>query len=436
MFISAVAATLLLFAFLTLRERIKYTRLTSPILKKALKQIAEQMALNEWEAAEKGLRLLLAKGKGGREALLLLVHILRTTKRYEEGLALTLTAARDYPEELAFRLEEAKIFLEMKKPEEAIAAFRVCAPILRSESDYYECALAHFQTGQIKTCWELIEGRVASSQNEKLFALAGNCQFEFKQYSEAVLFYESAVKNGSVNPMLMNQLGHAYRKLGNLSLAEQIFRHVLEKEGADISATLGVGSCLQERGLHLKALLFYQSGAAWEKKDPRVLFQAGLCALITKRFHYSSLYFSEVSYLQEPTAQLLFYYGVSLEGEHKWQEAEQTYLQLVKAFPADVKGYRALAWLYGVGFSATLSAEQGLSFAYVALKALPDFISWEIVSACEARQGNFQRAHQIQEYLLSFEEDSSARIRRQHAMRNLRKHLPLDDQYVLRSQVA
>lgn len=394
------------------------------------------MALSHWEEAEKQLNLLISNGKKTRDTLLLLVQVLRGTKRFEESLAVINAASREYPEELFFRLEEARILLDMGRPQEALSAFRVCAPILRSESDYYECALAHFQTNLHDQCWLLINEWLPHSQNGKLLALGGDCLFEKNQFQAAIGLYTRAIEKTTSQHQIMSQLGHSYRKLGNLAAAETIFKQILDKDSQNVSATLGLGACLQERGHYLKALLFYQSLASWEKHDFRILQQAGLCALICKKYILAIDYLGRVVRSHPPSAQLLFYYGYSLEGACQWQEAEQVYLQLVHAFPSDPRGYRALGWLYGVGLSRTLSVEQGLNFAYVALKLIPDVVSWEILSACEARRGHFQRAHQIQEYLLTLENEPSFKQRRQHAMRTLRKQVPLDGQQVFRSQVA
>jgi len=78
----------------------------------------------------------------------------------------------------------------------------------------------------------------------------------------------------------------------------------------------------------------------------------------------------------------------------------------------------------------------GISIAKKALELCSDPTSWELLSACEARAGNFNTAHNIQENLSSHNEDKQTRLRRQHAMRTLRKKMPLNEKLVVKSLVA
>lgn len=436
MFITIVITICAFCAFLMLRDRVKYPRLSSKTLVKIQKNISHLIALHQWEEAENALLPLLAKGKGGKEVQLLYIHVLRGTKQYDKALQIISEAARKCPEELLFRLEEARLHLEKGSAHDALAAFQVCAPILRSENDFFEWALAYFQAGKWNACADTLETWIPYSQNGKLFQLAGDCSHARKKYSEAIQHYQKALSYGFCTHHLLTQLGHAYRKIGDLQQAEKTFRKILTKDESDIKALLGLGACLQERGHFQKALLLYQSSPAWSLNDPSILKQAGLCALHTKKYAFATFYFNEVILKIGYSASDLFYLALSLEKQEKWQEAEQAYLQLTKHFPEDDRSYRALAWLFGVGLSVALTQEEGIKCAYEALKRSADPITWEIVSACEARKGNFQRAHQIQEQLFAQETDKATRQRRMHALRQLRKNLPLNDHLVIRSLVA
>jgi tetratricopeptide (TPR) repeat protein len=427
--------TLLIFLVLgiiSLRDYVKYPSKRKKLLQKILLNASQKIAFGEYEEAEKLLLPLFNKKEGRKDVSLLFVQVLRGLKREKEALTLACDASRDYPEELLFRLEEAKILLESGRVQEALEAFQVCEPILYTESDLLEYATALFLSGSTEVAFLLIESLIPHSKNGRLHALAADCFFEKKKYSEAVQLYKHALIMGFHHHHLLNQLGNSYRKLGNLAEAEKIFRKVLEKDDGDISATLGLGQCIQERGLYAKALLIYQSGLAWERRDPRIFYQAGICSLVTKKFHLAENYFSELLKLEGPNEKLLSYLGYAYEGQQKWQEAEQTYLHLVQEFPAYSHGYRALAWLFGVGLCTVISIDQGVNFAYISLKQNPDPIAWEILSACEARIGNYERAHQIQEFLIAQDQDSESRQRRIKSMRLLRKHQPLEDVLVSR----
>ncbi|NGX53535.1 MAG: Beta-barrel assembly-enhancing protease [Chlamydiae bacterium] len=436
MFATIVLLTLGLTIYLAYRERIKYPHLSKQEIQNSLRSIARHVALEKWEEAEKELAPLLDKGLCGKETLLLHSQVLRGTKKLEQGLFLVMDASRLYPEELLFRQEEGIILLEMGHPIDALSAFKVCAPILRSEADLLFVAQAYFQGGYYEHCLEILFPLIPHTRNGKVLILAGELYYEQKNYSEAIRFYQKALEFADNLSRVLNRLGHAYLRSKQLDRAEKIFRMILEKDSSDVTATLGLGGCMQKQGQYQKALHIYQSGKAWEKNHPQILQQTGICATLSKKYYFASRYFAQAIEIQGPTPQLLAWYGYSLECEKKWSDAEQNYFQFIELFPGEPNGYRSLAWLYGVGLSTSLSLEQAFNYAQVSLKLVPDPVSWEIMGACEARKGNYARAHQILEFLLLSDSDRRSRTRRQQAMRKLRKNLPLGDPLVLRSLAA
>ncbi len=436
MFITTVLLTLALIVYISIRHWMRAFRLSARSVQKTLREIPKLIALNQLDEARNALLPLLHHEKGGQQAHLYYVQVLRGTRAYDEALHCVKHASRLYPEELLLRLEEGKILLELERPEEALEAFKVCAPILRSDSDILVLASALLQGGYFQQSWELLEKRVPATKSGPLLTVAADALAALKRFSEAIEIYHRAIELGHANHRTINQLAHSYRRLGNLKQAEQIFRQLLEKDRGDIDATLGLGACMQERGHYQKALLVYQSGHAWEQKEPRLLKQAALCALYTKRFSHAERYFYDLMEMEKTSAPILAYYGYSLECQQKWQEAEQVYLQMIKLFPSYTSGYRALGWMFGVGLTTTLENAQGLNFAYVAHRMSADTTSWDILSACEARVGNFDKAYQIQVSLLNNEQNRECRIRRQEALRQLRKNHPLDNNHIVRSLVA
>lgn len=436
MFTTIVLLTLTLIVFLTFCDWIRSPRLSTRSIKKSLKGISQAISLGEWIRAERDLQPILESGKGGGEAILYQLQVLRGTNRLEEAFALASKAARDFPEDLLFRLEEGNILLQMKRPKEALDAFRVCSPILRGETEYFRLGLAFYQAGNPLQCLEALDSWLPTTQNGEITALAADALFEQKRFKEAIELYTRSLNLGYQTHQVFTQLGSSFRRLGNLSESERVFRSLLEQDPKDVCATLGLGACMQERGHYQKALLIYQSGDVWETKDPRLMKEAGICALRTQKFNFAERYFLEVMKREEPSTSILAYYGYSLEGQRKWQEAEQTYLRLIQLFPSFPHGFRALAWLFGVGLSTTLTTAQGLHFAHAALKLKNDLVSLEILSACEARAGHFAKAYQIQELLCNNDQDPKARLRRQQALRKLRNNIPLDDHHVSHSHVA
>lgn len=436
MFVTITLITLALVAYLTLRDWIFTPKLSQATVQKRLKSASQHVLLGNWVEARDEIDPLLESGQGGKECALIHVQVLRGTRAFEHALKKVSDAARQYPEELLFRMEEGLILLGMDRANEALAAFKVCAPIMRTESDALALGAALNRAGYHDQALDMLGPWLKTTENGELLALVGEIYYEKNQFHEAVAHAYHAFKAGHQTHKLFVQWAHAYRRLGNLAEAEKIFRRLLDKDATDITATLGLGACMQERGHHHKALLVYQSSGAWEHKDIRLLKEAGLCALHVKKYTYAEHYLRDVMQRCEPEAPTYASYALALEGQQKWQEAEQIYLRIIQLFPADPSGYRALAWMFGVGLTGTLSNEQGLNYAHVALNVKNDPVSWEILSACEARVGNFERAYQIQMTLSAQDNDPEARTRRQRALRILRKNHPLEGQHVTRSLVA
>lgn len=435
MFIAFACLTLGIITLITLRDWVHYARKSSKSIQKSLKRISQHISLKEWDLALKELTPLLENGRGGKDAALFEIQVLRGTGQWEEAIPKIKEASHNYPEERLFRLEEGLILLQLGKPQEALEAFQACTSILHNEMDWLAYAEALLLSGNAQECLAVLSPHLESSQNGKLAALAADALYELKNFQNAIGLYNHALTLGYATHRVFTQLGHAYRRLGTLADAEKIFRNLLDKNPSDIEAILGIGTCLQERGQYTKAFLIYQAGLSWNR-DLRLLNKAAYAALRTKRYRQAEAYFIETTQRQEPDPQTLSYYGLSLESQNKWQEAEQSYLKLIELFPACHHGYRALAWMFGVGLSQTVSQEQGINFAHRALKLQNDPISWEILSACAARTGEFDKAYQIQLNLAKQDTDPAARTRRQQALRTLRKGLPLHDQHVVRSLVA
>ncbi|NGX61901.1 MAG: Beta-barrel assembly-enhancing protease [Chlamydiae bacterium] len=434
MFTTIALLILVFIAYLALRDRVKRRRLSAKGIQKILNALSQHLLLEEWEQAEKHLDLLLQQDVKGKKISLFTVQVLRNRGALQEALAKAREGAELYPEELLFRLEEGKVLLTLGRPKEALQALHLCSPIIRSESNYYLLASAFFHAGHYSRAHQILTPLLPHTQSGEVFFLFGEILFAQKEFAQAIQAYFQAMEYGYHSHKLFSQLGHAYRRLGNLSQAEKVFREILEKSPGDLIATLGLGACLEERGHHQKALLIYQSSEAWEEHNPTLFKAAGLCALKTKKYSLARQYFGEIMQSTSPDAELLSYYGFALEGEKRWQEAEQTYLQIIHYFPSNPTGFRALAWMFGVGLTKTLSPEEGISFAHIALKLQNETICWEILSACEARGGNFEKAYQIQERLSALDKGRESRSRRQQALRHLRKNLPLENHHILRTE--
>lgn len=435
-FNSIVLSLIGLIIVIALRDTLHNYFFLKTRIKRSFRKVSKCIVFNKWHEAKKELEFLAERKGDSKEVILLQCQVLRGTLECEAALSIITNALTIHPDELLFRLEKGKILFQMGKKNEAYQEYHAALPILRSETDLLEYVDSALHGGAIEEGWNILETLLFTKQNGNVFALGGDFLFEKKEFSLAIKFYQKAIDHGNNNVTIMTKLGHAYRRFGNLQEAESIFTRILEQDGADMAATLGIGACLEERGLYQKALLFFQSSKVWEKKDPNLLFQAGVLAIHTHHYAYATHYFAEVLEKQGSNPLLLTYYGFSLEKTKKYREAEDIYQKLLHEYPSHPNGYMALAWLFGVGHASTLTAETALHLANRALTLSPNSHSWEILSAVEARVGNFERAHQIQEYLASQEVDLVSRNRRYEAMRTLRKELPLEDCHVQKTLVA
>ena len=401
-----------------------------------LEEISQLVTLGFWEVAEKDLKALIQNNLGGVTARILHAQVLHGTKRLTEALSAIEDALNLYSNDLGLIHERARIFLEIGDPKSALESLEQCIPILRSEDEILDLTTALFQNNKIRESWNYLNDFIHQSCNGRLLALAGDCQFHWKNYREALKLYNKAQECGWDNHQILSRIGYCLTHIGEWEEAKECFHAILKHDSADISAILGLGTCFEIKGRFQKALILYQNSNAWECSNPYILRQAGICAVYTGRHEYATLYLQEALKKGLCSPQILAFLGYSLENQKDWAIAEKVYFKLVKRYPRHPAGYVALAWLYGVGLSKNIDAGSGLSMAQRAMELRPDTISWELLSACEARAGNFTKAHNIQEYLSLQAVDKITRMRRKNAMRTLRKKIPLDENHICRILVA
>ncbi len=436
MFFAIVLIVLGFIAFLSFRDWAKYQRLTLKEKQRLLLLVSKLISLEEWQEAKKMLMPLIEKEIGGKEARLLYIQVLRGTKEHDKALQVARQASQNEPEELLYRVEEGKTHLERGDAEAALAALLVAGPILRKESELVDLATAYLRAGFANKSWEILEPLLKASPRGNTLALAGETLLEEKQYGLAIAYFTQACAIGWNTHQVQVGLGYATLYLGNFAEAERIFRKILEKDSSDVAATLGLGACMEERAHYHRALLIYQSGSAWLKKDPRLILQTGICALLAKKYNVAEECFKGMIDLGEASCELYFQHGFCLEMQQKWSFAEENYKEAVRLFPEDPRGYVALAWLFGVGLTQSLTAEEGLQVAYRALSLKPDALSYELLSAAKARVGDFDGATLLQEYLSTLDKEKGERIRRGHLLKALRKQLPLGEGHISRRLVV
>lgn len=431
----AVFFTTTLLILLVLRVFLKKNSPTQKIFEKEWRDALRDSSLNNWEKAEKKLTRLWEKGHKTPEAALELALSCRGLKKYAKALNVLEEAISHFPERKKLLVEKANLLFEMGRIEEALPIFHQNERLL-TESDLFNFISTLLQNEKYAIACSILDKNKSLVHSTRFLALAGDAYLHLEHFGKASEFYKQALEKGWVNHSVLTKQAHCLKCLGRLGEAKKYFRYLMMKDSEDIGACLGLGACFEQEGDYTRALNVYKGSSRWEEKDPRLLLRGGIC------YNYLGEYQKAHNYLLEAvnkgivSAQVLTFLGYSLEAQKEWEQAQAWYLRLVEAYPNHPAGYRALAWLFGVGLSVDLTPEEGLSFAHRSVDLMPDAISWELLSACEARAGNFDRAHTIQERLSTEENDQFTKMRRQKAMRALRKRQPLNDQLVSKVRVA
>ncbi|MGE3954107.1 MAG: tetratricopeptide repeat protein [Parachlamydiales bacterium] len=430
LFVTALLAALAFFEW-------RRTRLPQGkrLMKKRLR-VAQHLALEEWEAAEQLLLVLMEKRPEDANLLLLQVQLLAATQRRERALEVADEALALDPHSLALMKEKGKLLLGMGRTAEALKLLSQAAPLLRDEEDLLQLATAQFLQERPDEALETLEPVLQGSERGPLLALAGDCLLAKGEKKAALCLYERAQRSGLYNASITARKGHCLKSLGRFKEAIRSFTEILQRDPHNLSALISLAGCYEAKGQYGTALLVYKQSPSWEGGSVQLLKAAGICAAYAGRYEEAVELLRSACLKGDRSSKTLVFLGYSYECQQQWEEAEAVYLQVTADHPRHPAGYRGLAWLFGVGRSRTLTIEEGLDMATRSLQLLPDPISWEVMSACAARAGNFEEAHQILEGLAVGEEDKAQLVRRQAAMRTLRRNLPLDEHLVARTLVA
>jgi tetratricopeptide (TPR) repeat protein len=418
------------------RAKLLSSYFTNPKTKQLLEKAQQALSLKDWEQAKFTLEKLLSINPYLSETLVLYSKYFRLTKRPLEAYEKAIQAYNKCPEKGFVCLEFGKTIFDLGDSKKSLNIFKKHKLLLTSCEDltyYSEILLSQNYSDE---AWLIIKKLLKSSPSSQIYTLSGEYHFNKECFGQALQFFRKALSTGKDDYHLQLRVGQCLKRIGFMEDAISQLQHILYCDPKNLLATLELGHCFELGNSHKQALLLYQRPQVWSLGDPHILRQAGSCALKLRQYHHAQLYFQEAIKKGLSSIKNLALLGFSFECQECWEEAEETYFQLIEQFPQHPAGYRGLAWLYGVGFSVHLEPKDGLFMAQQAVKILPDVTSWELLSACEARAGNFTKAHQIQEKLSQKSNDKQQQKRCRKAMRALRKKMPLDTRFVSRILVA
>ncbi len=404
------------------------------------KEITYHISLEEWELAEKKILSLLSKKKYRSQVLLSYARVLKETQRLEEALVVIEEGLLDSKKEKSLLyLEKAHCLEALKQYDKALPLFYKTQDIFLDTKDYVAFSrslLMLFKPKEAKKVLSCVQERLVYF-DQKL--LMGDICFVLKDYKAALFWLEEALKlcpNFSID--LSKKIGHSCRKLKLYEKSKQIFQVLLEKDPYDFEILFTLGLCEEEQKNYKEALLIYQKSHLWKKKHPVLMRHGGECAFFEKNYFLAKKCFLQLLKQDKLAAQNSFIwvkYAFCLEALREWKQAEEIYTFITKKFPYCIEGYKALSWMYGVGLSTEITLQVGLFYARYFFKLQKDKTSLEILSACEARAGNFKRAYEIQSLLMSYDISKEDQKRRQKVLRNLRQNLPLDNEHLNRAYV-
>lgn len=398
-----------------------------------IREVRLSMELKEWALAEQQLLPILKKRSYRRQCLFEYMRILRKMQRFEESEKLLAEAKK-------LGLRGPYFFLEIAYKAYRFGAFKECAQAFASvpqdlfeEEDAAKYASALVRLGDLDAACSLIEPWISPLSHQETFVTMGHIYFTSKRYKDAIDFYNRANALGVCPVEVTYNLAQAYRITSSYAKAGKLFRKLLSNPVYKEEALFNIGLCEQKLGRPGKALLIYQSSDLWSRGDALLMKYAAMAAMDQRDYA-----------LAEPCWELALRcstfakdykcglgYGFSLCRLRKYGDAERVYCNLIQNFPECLTACKALAWLCGVGYATLLGSEEGLMYAKKAVELDHSCETLELLSACEARCGNFDAAYEIQSFLSSRDTSLQEKQRRSQILRILRKKLPLNDHHIV-----
>ena len=398
-----------------------------------MRDVRLNVDLKEWALAEKLLAPILKKRLYRRKYLFEYIRILREQERFEEAEKLLGEAKR-------LKLAGPRFFLEIAHKafrhgayKEAARAFSLLPSELLEEREIARYTISLVYLGEVDLACRIVDPWISPLAHQEILISVGHIYFATKRYADAIDFYRRARSLGSCPIDVLYNLAQSLRICGHYVDAGMLFRELLGDPIYKDEAMFNIGLCEQKLGNSKKALLIYQNSALWVRGDALMMRYAALAAADQQDYHLAehcwSLAFRCQNYADDWNC--CVHYGLALCHLKKYEEAEKVYLRVIQKTPDCLVACKALAWLAGVGHATIISAREGIAYAKRALqiKRSPEVL--ELLSACEAREGNFDVAYDIQALLAERDTTVKEHERRAQILKNLRQKLPIDQQHIV-----
>ncbi|WP_201456404.1 hypothetical protein [Chlamydia sp. 17-3921] len=398
-----------------------------------IREVRLSMELKEWAIAEQKLLPIFKKRFFRYLCLFDYMRILREMERFDEAEKLLAEAHK-------LKLIGDAFFLEVAYKAFRYGAFKECAqafsliPLEKlEEQDAAKFASALVRLGHVNEACSLIEPWISPLSHQETYITVGYIYFISKRYHDAIELYNRACALGPCPIEVTYTLAHANRISSNYIQAGQLFRKLLADPAYKDEALFNIGLCEQKLGKPGRALLIYQSSRLWSSGDALLMKHAALAAMDIQDYFLAERCWKFALncpiFVEDDKCNLS--YGLCLCRLSKYSDAEKIYLKIIQKSPECLIACKALAWLVGVGFATTVVPKEGLMYARKAVQLHHCCETLELLSACEARLGNFDVAYEIQSFLSCQDNSLQQKKRRAQIMRNLRQKLPLSDHHIM-----
>jgi protein O-GlcNAc transferase len=152
---------------------------------------------------------------------------------------------------------------------------------VKSSKDLVESALAQHRAGRLKEAESGYRKLLSRNpQHEQALFMLSVLLFESRRFEEASRYLERAVAIRPNQPVLLTNLGEAYRRHGNLERAAAAFERVLAEEPDFPEAHQNLGLTLMDAGATAEALPHLERAAALRPDNVR--FQVSLAWVLSK----------------------------------------------------------------------------------------------------------------------------------------------------------
>lgn len=216
--------------------------------KLVLEQINTYITNQQLNLAKQELETLLQKEPQNCLALIFMAHIHRKMSDLEEALNWCNKALSINPKFYTGLVEKARILAEQDKHVLACHIYIEIYQLYPNISEYFiEWCRSLAAIGDFNTLHQIAE--VAINFNPKdadlYFYLGLILQYKEK-HQDSIRYYEKALKLAPNMPMLLNNLGAAYKECGNYTKAKEMLELELQKDPNNHLAWTNYGSVLQK----------------------------------------------------------------------------------------------------------------------------------------------------------------------------------------------